>query len=307
LAGSPSADAAAVAAPSEHVSAAHPIGWTAPDLPNWARAAQPALAPAAPMNYRATEAWASPDAQEARAFYDVLHGSAIAEADKHQYPSASSRINAANTASDIEFAKTNSTEHLSEFPLGFALAQVHGIYVLAQNQHGLVLVDMHAAHERIVYERLKNALDLRELAAQPLLAPIGLAVAQRERAVVEEHAETFAQMGFDIASLSPTELAIRSVPTLLQHVDAAALVRALIADLQTHGVSRLAQEARDEILGTMACHAAVRANRMLSIPEMNALLRQMEATERGGQCNHGRPTWFQFALADLDKLFMRGR
>lgn len=192
-------------------------------------------------------------------------------------------------------------------PLGFALAQLHGVYVLAQNDNGLVLVDMHAAHERIVYERLKNALDLRRLPSQPLLAPIAVAVSEHDAELVHENADFFAALGFDLAVLSPREVAVRAVPATLPGLDAPALLRALLDDLREFGASRALTERRNEILGTMACHSAVRANRMLTIPEMNALLREMEQTERSGQCNHGRPTWYQVTLGELDKMFMRGR
>ena len=192
-------------------------------------------------------------------------------------------------------------------PLGFALAQLHGIYILAQNRDGLVLVDMHAAHERIVYEKLKAALDLNQLASQPLIAPIAMTLGPRELPLIETHRAFFVQLGFDLAVLSPTEIAVRAVPAMLPGLDVSAMLRELLDDLAEHGASRALADKRDEILGTMACHGSVRANRMLTVPEMNALLRDMEATERSGQCNHGRPTWYQFALSDLDKLFMRGR
>ena len=192
-------------------------------------------------------------------------------------------------------------------PLGFALAQLHGIYILAQNRDGLVLVDMHAAHERIVYEKLKAALDLNQLASQPLIAPIAMTLGPRELPLIETHRAFFVQLGFDLAVLSPTEIAVRAVPAMLPGLDVSAMLRELLDDLAEHGASRALADKRDEILGTMACHGSVRANRMLTLPEMNALLRDMEATERSGQCNHGRPTWYQFALSDLDKLFMRGR
>ncbi len=192
-------------------------------------------------------------------------------------------------------------------PMGFALAQLHGVYILAQNEHGLVLVDMHAAHERIVYEKLKNALDLSRLPSQPLLAPVAVAVSERDTELVAGNAEFFAALGFELAVLSPREIALRAVPATLPNLDAPAMLRALLDDLREFGTSRALTEQRNEILGTMACHGAVRANRMLTIPEMNALLREMETTERSGQCNHGRPTWYQVTLPELDKMFMRGR
>jgi len=192
-------------------------------------------------------------------------------------------------------------------PLGFALAQLHGIYVLAENAHGLILVDMHAAHERITYEKLKTAQDGEGIRSQLLLVPLTLSLSEREAAVVEEQGERFASLGFDIARSGPQSVAVRRIPVLLDGADVAQLVRDVIADLVVHGETRRVEESANELLSTMACHGSVRANRRLGLPEMNALLREMEATERSGQCNHGRPTWVQLAIPELDRLFLRGR
>jgi DNA mismatch repair protein MutL len=192
-------------------------------------------------------------------------------------------------------------------PLGFALAQLHGIYVLAENAHGLILVDMHAAHERITYEKLKTAQDGEGIRAQMLLVPLTLAISEREAAVVEEHGERFAALGFDVVRSGPQSVSVRRIPALLDGADVAQLVRDVIADLAVHGESRRVEESTNELLSTMACHGSVRANRRLGLAEMNALLREMEATERSGQCNHGRPTWVQLAIPELDRLFLRGR
>jgi DNA mismatch repair protein MutL len=192
-------------------------------------------------------------------------------------------------------------------PLGFALAQLAGIYVLARNEHGLVIVDMHAAHERIVYEKLKAQLDEDRIAMQPLLIPVVFNAERIDVATAEDHAETLTRLGFEIAVLSPTALAVRSVPVALKDADAGQLARDVLAEIREFGASRVLIESRNELLSTMACHTAVRANRALTTAEMNALLREMEATERSGECNHGRPTWHQISIAELDKLFMRGR
>jgi DNA mismatch repair protein MutL len=194
-----------------------------------------------------------------------------------------------------------------DWPLGRAIAQLQGVYILAENNQGLVVVDMHAAHERIVYERLKQQMDNEQLASQPLLIPATFAATPQEVATAEDSAVVLAMLGLEIVPFSPKTLAVRAVPTTLAQGDPVELARSVLAELGQHDASTVVQRARNELLATMACHGAVRANRRLTIDEMNALLRQMEVTERSDQCNHGRPTWRQMGMKELDALFLRGR
>jgi DNA mismatch repair protein MutL len=192
-------------------------------------------------------------------------------------------------------------------PLGYALAQLKGIYILAENAGGLIVVDMHAAHERIVYERMKQNADAEDVITQPLLVPLVFNVSRSEADLVEENTDFFAHLGFSVERLGPEQLRLRTVPALLKNADSERLLRDVLADLVEHGSSERIQDFRNEMLATMACHASVRANRQLTLAEMNALLRDIEHTERSGQCNHGRPTWKQLSLDQLDKLFLRGQ
>ena len=207
----------------------------------------------------------------------------------------------------VAYAPLPETEAGEAPPLGYALAQLAGIYILAENAHGLVLVDMHAAHERVTYEKLKASRDAHQVRAQQLLVPEAIAVSEREAAAAEEHAATLAECGLELDRSGPRQVTARRIPALLDGADVAQLARDVLGELAEHGSSRRLEELQNELLSTMACHGSVRAHRRLTIPEMNALLREMEATERSGQCNHGRPTWTQLSVAELDKLFLRGR
>ncbi|MFH0933665.1 MAG: DNA mismatch repair endonuclease MutL [Pseudomonadota bacterium] len=213
------------------------------------------------------------------------------------------RAHDSDTSQHSALSTQNSTEH----PLGFALGQLSGIYILAQNQQGLIVVDMHAAHERIVYERLKTAFDAQQMPTQPLLIPVTFAAEALDIATAEEEQEALQKLGFDIAPLSTNTLAVRAMPAMLKQSHAETAAREVLHELRDFGASHALTERRNELLATLACHSAVRANQQLSIPEMNAILREMEQTERADQCNHGRPTWFQVTLAELDAMFMRGK
>ncbi|MDV3502974.1 DNA mismatch repair endonuclease MutL [Marinobacter sp. M-5] len=259
---------------------------------------------------------------ETASVFDAPSGSTQSQPPQHQWQArdqmgfyqslnqSGGLVNAPQDAPARDFAAGQPTPPVdseAEPPLGYAIAQLHGIYILAQSRQGMIVVDMHAAHERITYERMKRALEAQDLKSQPLLVPVSLAVSQKEAALAETHASELQQLGLQVERIGPETLAIRQVPALLRGADTEQLVRDVLADLIENGQSDRVEAVTHELLGTMACHGSVRANRQLTIPEMNTLLRDMEATERSGQCNHGRPTWTVVTLSELDKLFLRGR
>ncbi|MBY4677055.1 DNA mismatch repair endonuclease MutL [Marinobacterium arenosum] len=243
--------------------------------------------------------------------YGALHGEPVDQSPAGSVPdlmrSSPQRPSAPVISPAMQPAMSPAADDEECPPLGYAVAQLHGIYILAQNSAGLVLVDMHAAHERIVYERMKSAFDTEVIRSQPLLVPVSLAVSAREADCFEEQAAVFERLGFKLDRLGEETLLVRQLPVALAKADVEQLVRDVLSDMLMFGSSSRIEQSINELLATMACHGAVRANRQLTLPEMNALLRDMERTERSGQCNHGRPTWTQLSLAELDKLFMRGQ
>jgi DNA mismatch repair protein MutL len=283
------------AAPERVIGAApmqQPMAWVAPGVLPPATLAEP-FAIALPC---------ASQVSEHLAVYQALHGG------RSRHPaSRDAGASLHGVPQHDESVAARSSSHPETPPLGYALAQLQGIYILAENAEGLVLVDMHAAHERITYERMKAALEGEGITSQPLLLPITVSVSAREGDIAEENVGLFEDLGFEISRAGPETLVVRRAPTLLQDADVTSLLRDVLSDLITHGTSTRIREHINGLLGTLACHTSVRAHRRLCLDEMNALLRDMEATPRSGQCNHGRPTWVQLSLDELDKLFMRGR
>jgi DNA mismatch repair protein MutL len=238
--------------------------------------------------------------------FSSMYQPAYAQASEHEVRDTFTAYDAFTTTKTQVIGQEDREEDVLP-PLGYAIAQLHGIYILAENTQGLIVVDMHAAHERITYERMKQARDQQGLQSQPLLVPESIALSEKEVEFAEQHHDVFQQLGFELQVAGAESVVIRQIPVLLRSANVEQLLRDVLADLITHGQSARIESAIDEVLGTMACHGSVRANRQLTIAEMNALLRDMEATERSGQCNHGRPTWTQLSMGDLDKLFLRGR
>jgi len=293
---------AALAVPRAASAEAAPASQDGFGLRSQATAARPLYSTQAPMALRASEAepptWKA--GSQTAPWRDAQHGTRVPEIGALWQPQAG----------ELPVRQQAAEAPPEDWPLGRALAQLQGIYILAENKQGLIVVDMHAAHERIVYERLKSQLQgdaAPTIASQPLLLPATFAATPLEIDTAQTHAETLHTLGLDVAAFSAKTLAVRAVPATLAQGDAVELARSVLAELAQHDASTVIQRAQDEILSTMACHGAVRANRRLNIDEMNALLRQMEATERSDQCNHGRPTWRQISVAELDRLFMRGR
>ncbi len=258
-----------------------------------------AAAPAEALNFKPFGSPAAVRQAQSAIHFEALPDHVVRELQALWQPGSASGSAPAPAATEAEAAP--------DWPLGRAVAQLHGIYILAENRAGLIVVDMHAAHERIVYERLKQQLDSARIASQPLLIPATFAATPTEVATAEGAAAALRQLGLEITPFSPKTLAVRAVPTSLAAGDAVELARSVLAELSQHEAATVVQRAQHELLATMACHGAVRANRRLTLDEMNALLRQMEATERSDQCNHGRPTWRQLSLRELDGLFLRGR
>lgn len=240
---------------------------------------------------------------------EAFTGEPVVKTESQAWPSIAANSNAATVSVNEEPVAVDFSAETDKAapPLGYAIAQLHGVYILSQSANGLIVVDMHAAHERITYERMKTARDVEGIRSQPLLVPESIAVSEKEADFAEQHLDLFEKLGFVLQRASGESIVVRQIPVILNNANVEQLIRDVLADLITHGQSERIMAAMDEILATMACHGSVRANRQLSLAEMNALLRDMEATERSGQCNHGRPTWTQMSMADLDKLFLRGR
>ena len=255
----------------------------------------------APTNDIATSAWRAPAWQQAPM---ALQGKNVEDLGQLWQKSATLSTALSDPETSFDAALQDTSE---SWPLGKALAQLQGIYILAENKQGLVVVDMHAAHERIVYEQLKLQIDAHQLTSQPLLIPATFPATEQEIATAQASEQVLMDLGIEVSLLTAKTLAVRAVPTTLSKGDPVALARSVLAELQQHDASTVLQRAQNELLATMACHGAVRANRKLTVEEMNALLRQMEITPRSDQCNHGRPTWRQISLRELDALFMRGR